>query len=108
MKIFFIFAFLFVALMNMTTSQVLISSCTALQNISQSSNSNYSLTMDIDCSNISFSPITGTFGGVLEGNGHKIMFLNISSTSNNESHVQTGCRYEKVLEDNILYCPSAA
>jgi hypothetical protein len=59
-----------------------LSTCSELQGISMTSD--YVLLNDIDCSDVSFAPLGGTWGGgyqgVFDGQGNKITNLNITST----------------------------
>jgi hypothetical protein len=68
-------------------SNILIKTCADLQNIKNDLAGNYVLVADIDCSGVSFNPIgsftsdlMNSFKGTLQGNGHKILNLHISST----------------------------
>lgn len=58
-----------------------IRTCQQLMNISSAAGGYYCLAEDIDCKNINFTPITN-FSGVFNGNGFKILNIEISSDSN--------------------------
>ena len=66
-----------------------ISTCGELQNMELSPTANYVLKNDIDCSRISFKPISEDtpFSGSLNGNGHMIKGLNIDNANYNYDYI---------------------
>jgi len=68
------------ALLSISWCQIMINTCTQLQNIYQANSSAFFLLgCDIDCSGVgAFTPIQN-FSGKIDGNGFKISFLQVSS-----------------------------